>query len=213
MKKLIITYAKNKKCAAQLENGKLIDLDILYGEEVSFLGNIYVGRVENVVSNINAAFVEIKKGVKCFFSLTDNPKPIFLNHKQNEKVCIGDLLLVRVIRDPIKLKMAVCDSSIAVSGKYVVVNDKGEIGVSNKITDEDKKKHLVSILSPLKKENLGFIVRTCAKDVTDELVINEANRLIELVNRIKSIARYRTAYTCLYNDNDMSILKNYKIDE
>ena len=73
----------------------------------SVVGNIYVGRVENVVKNINAAFIEIEDKQKCYYSIPDNKAPIFFNKKNNPAVCQGDRILVKVITEPLKTKPAI----------------------------------------------------------------------------------------------------------
>lgn len=92
-KKLIITNVKDHLVAAQYDDGRCFGIHVC--DEQSMVGNIYIGRVENVVKNLNCAFIEIQKGIKCFYSLEENKKHIFLNKKNNSAVNIGDLLLVR----------------------------------------------------------------------------------------------------------------------
>ena len=74
-KKLIITNVKDHLVAAQYDDGRCFG--ILVCDEQSMVGNIYIGRVENVVKNLNCAFIEIQKGIKCFYSLEENKKHIF----------------------------------------------------------------------------------------------------------------------------------------
>ena len=78
---LMITEYETHKCACYYEEGRLTELNVL--PPASILGNIYVGRVQNIVKNLDAAFVEVQPGVVCFYSLTDN-KHIFLNQKRTE---------------------------------------------------------------------------------------------------------------------------------
>lgn len=83
--KYIITHIDGRLVSAEYDNNICVGLDIL--SPTGVMGNIYAGRVENVVKNINCAFVEIEKGVKCYFPLeADNNRHIFFNNKNNDKL-------------------------------------------------------------------------------------------------------------------------------
>ena len=104
----------------------------------SLTGNIYIGRVENVVKNINSAFVEIENKVKCYYPLDDNKKNIFLNTKNNDKVNIGDKLLIQVVNDAHKTKPPTASCKIELAGKYVVLSsDVDKVSVSKKAKGSD----------------------------------------------------------------------------
>ena len=88
--KYIITHIDGRLVSAEYDNNICVGLDIL--SPTGVMGNIYAGRVENVVKNINCAFVEIEKGVKCYFPLeADNNRHIFFNNKNNDKLNQGHL--------------------------------------------------------------------------------------------------------------------------
>ena len=89
----------------------------------SIVGNIYVGRVENVVKNINAAFIEIADKQKCYYSIPDNKTPIYFNEKNNPAICQGDKILVKVTTEPLKTKPAKVSSKIELTGNYSVVSN------------------------------------------------------------------------------------------
>lgn len=123
----------------------------------SVVGNIYVGRVENVVKNINAAFIEIEDKQKCYYSIQDNKTPIFFNEKNNPAICQGDRILVKVITEPLKTKPAKVSSKIELTGNYSVVsNDVKGVHISKKIksneTITDIKKRVADILIQKQQE-------------------------------------------------------------
>ena len=95
------------------ENRKICDLQVFEPEEETLLNNIYVGYVEKVVPNIQAAFVRIANGQKGYLPLKDLRAPVFA-HKQSEKKQIseGDELLVQVTRDAVKTKDAVVSTKL-----------------------------------------------------------------------------------------------------
>ena len=79
-RKLVITKLDGKVFTAVMENNTVAELHCIPFDskgDAPALGNIYVGRVKNIVANINAAFVEIENGVECYYSMPENPKPIF----------------------------------------------------------------------------------------------------------------------------------------
>ena len=107
--KYIITHIDGRLVSAEYDNNIWVGLDIL--SPTGVMGNIYAGRVENVVKNINCAFVEIEKGVKCYFPLeADNNRHIFFNNKNNDKLNQGDSVLVQVIKEAGKNKTSDCDN-------------------------------------------------------------------------------------------------------
>ena len=153
------------------------------------MGNIYIGRVENVVKNINCAFIEIQKGVKCYYSLDDNKKHIFLRKENDGRVNQGDALLVQVCKEPLKTKSATVTGKIELAGKYLVLStDVDGVYVSSNIKNDSRckplKDGLISYLDNQSNEfanitDYGFILRSNSIYVQEEDVINEAKKLID----------------------------------
>ena len=106
--------------SAVFEDNKCIMLNI--NNNNSITGNIYLGRVLNIVNNINSAFVSIDKDNTCYYSLTDNRRHYFFNPKNNISVNQGDSILVQVKKDAVKTKPASLSSEIVISGYYVVLS-------------------------------------------------------------------------------------------
>ena len=161
----------------------------------SVVGNIYVGRVENVVKNINAAFIEIEDKQKCYYSIPDNKAPIFFNEKNNPAICQGDRILVKVTTEPLKTKPAKVSSKIELTGNYSVVsNDVKGVHISKKIkSDEtitDIKKRVADILIQKQREaiektgydylsNFGIILRSGCADADTNDIIKDVNSLCD----------------------------------
>ncbi len=214
MTKYIITDINEVLFTAKYEDDVCVELRPFSDESV--VGNIYVARVENVVKNINSAFVEIQKGIKCYYSLEDNKTHYFLNKKNNDAVNQGDLLLVQISADAIKSKPATASSKLTLTGKYVVLStDVSGINISKKTQGNEHCKKLKKLLSKSFSFNVfgndegiadnqrymgeyGFILRTNSAEAETEVVLEEA---LNLVNRFKEIINfsfYRTAFTKLY---------------
>lgn len=198
MKKALVTRYQNKILYMLLEEGKEVEIDMYNDEENLIYNNIYVARVKDVVTNINAAFLEIAPGQICYFSL-DEKNVLFLNRKNTTKVCEGDLILVQVVKEAVKTKAAVVSCEINLSGKYVVLTaGKGDfVGVSHKITDKDRQRHLKQLVAPYASENFGFVVRTGADNAEDGDIEEEIRSLSEEYKKILETAKTRTAFTLI----------------
>lgn len=167
------------------------------------VGSIHVGRVQNVAANIGAAFVELQNNEMTFFPLTELKDAIITNRKPDGRIKPGDELLVQIVKEPVKTKLASVSSKLSLTGSYVIVehrqNADRQIRVSSKLGA--KYNHLYKNLEPLKEiaEKFNIIIRTnaeTAEDISD--VMDEAHMLSEKLSHILEIADKRTCFSCLY---------------
>ena len=199
--KYIITHIDGRLVSAEYDNNICVGLDIL--SPTGVMGNIYAGRVENVVKNINCAFVEIEKGVKCYFPLeADNNRHIFFNNKNNDKLNQGDSVLVQVIKEAVKTKPPTVTTKVSLTGKYVVLSsDIRGVNISSKTKKDEMCKKVQSLLlESLNTEKFGFIVRTNCKDVIEsdfEDILKEAHDMSKKFENILQRATYEKAPVCL----------------
>ena len=218
MKKYVITTLKDKIAAVTFEEDKpsLINVYDNVGESTGtdngavLLGNVYIGRVQNVVKNINSAFIEVAKDVVCYYSLTDNTQHHFLNRKNTDKVCQGDLMLVQVSREAVKTKVPSLTSDISITGNYVVMSldGKGEVAVSAKIRDNAFRKAIHAKLMPLVEKadgRMSLVVRTAAYEASESEIINEAEYMCGIEESIHIKSTCRPAFTCLYKKEEQYI--------
>ena len=201
--KYIITHTDNRLVAAEYSDGRCVGLNIV--SPACIIGNIYAGRVENVVKNINCAFVEIQKGVKCYYPLDENTGHIFLNPKNNTSVNQGDAVLVQVIKEAVKTKPPTVTGKISLTGKYAVLStDIRGINISSK-TRKDEVCLAVRemLLENVQRDGFGFIVHTNCKDLQrdkfDE-VLSEAQRLSEEFLSIRKNAQFCRAPQLIYQE-------------
>ena len=199
-KKLIITKMENKILTALYENDVMTELHCC-GQNVQaetiMLGNIYVGKVKNIVRNINAAFVEIANGIECYYAIDENPSPIFSHKIGKQPLCVGDELLVQVSKEAVKTKVPTVSSKLNFTGKFAVLT-YGDIrsGVSKKLGKADRER-LQKNAMPFASEEYGFIIRTNAKDVDDAVLEKEIQHLILEYERLKETAKTRVCFSCL----------------
>lgn len=189
--KLIITKKENRIITFQLEDDILVKVSA-EREEGSLLQNIYVGKVQNVVKNINAAFVEIKKGVLCYLPLTES-----------DRLSSGDELLVQVVRDPVKTKEASVSTNLSLSGKYAVVSYPNlKVGYSSKLS-LGQKKYFRENLTPFLNSQYGCVIRTNAASLISRqdgmtLLKREIEELTAKLVHLLETAPSRQAFSLLY---------------
>lgn len=198
MIRYVITRHGEFNIGFMLDNDKVSDICVY--EKESCLGNIYVARVSNIVPNINAAFVDIKKGVSCYLSLED-----YCGTKPLKK---DDLVTVQVIKDNIKTKRAAVTTNISMSDSLVSIQQQRVIGVSAKIKDKDKRKELKELLNEkinefypkrkYKQAAYGGILRTKCSEAAEDEIINSTVNLLCKLDEILYKSNYSAVYSCLY---------------
>lgn len=197
-RRLVIIQWDQQIMTAVYEDDVLVEL-LFDDTDGRLLGNVYVGKVKNIVKNINAAFVEFDKGQHGYYSLTENTAHFFTNTKKGNIPVAGDELLVQVIKDPIKSKLPMLTGQLAITGANLVLTaNKTFVGVSAKITSETEKKRLKAIVEPLTSDMFGFIVRTEASGKAAEALSAEAGALSAEFEHILEKGRYSPCFTKVY---------------
>ena len=199
-RKLVITRIENKIFTTVLENETVVEIHCIPEEgniNSPSLGNIYVGRVKNIVANINAAFIEIENGVECYYAIGENPKPIFTKKIGKKSLCIGDELLVQVSKEAVKTKAPSVSSKLNFTGKYSVITYGDlRIGASTKLGKAEKER-LIDIASKYGTNDYGIIMRTNAKDISESILEQELNMLVQEYDNLVKFAHTRTCFSCL----------------
>ena len=200
---IIITKYQERPVLCLFQDGTLTEL--YFEESSSRVGNIYVGRIQNIVQNIHAAFVEIGRNELTYFSLKDET-PIYLNRKNTTKPAVGDEILIQVVKDGIKTKAPQVSSKLTLAGKYIVLNmEPGTIGISNKIRDDARRKALKKLVKACIPDTFGAIIRTNAAEADAIAIEAEVGMLSERLQEILDVAGYRKAGQCLYQVPDSFI--------
>lgn len=177
----------------------------------SILGNIYIGRVKDIVPNLNAAFIEIGNGITCYYSMEEYRHPIFTKKIGKKPLCMGDELVVQVKKEAVKTKFPVVTTNLNFAGKYLVLTTENTtIGISSKLP-KDKKSELRNFCMELlkndkaqavsEKEHLnqkfGIILRTNAGEAKPEDILKEYHQLKEEYLALTSTCVYKTPYSLL----------------
>lgn len=180
------------------EDDRLAEIVCEKEEDASLLGNIYIGKVKNIVKNLNAAFIQISPEQTCYYSIDECHDPIYVKKQgKSNSLVQGDEIVVQISKEAIKTKDPVVTTNIALTGQYVILSTENKnIGISNKMS-RDAKKHYKELLEEFRSDEYGFIVRTNAKGVPDELVISEVQAKIAEYHQLTATAIHRTCYSCL----------------
>lgn len=207
MKKYIITQEKLKTLKGEQnfivsalydENRKMIEVSLSSSEEEGILGNLYIGRVENVVKNLNAAFIRISPEQICYYSMDEYKNPLFTKKISQKKPLVeGEELVVQVSREALKTKEPAVTTNLNFTGKYAVLTTENQhIGISSKLskTDRERLKQFVECMEHL---DFGLILRTNAANASEEAILAEIEALRTEWQTIKETAQHQTCYTCL----------------
>lgn len=199
--KLILTKKNGITFSMQLDkNGLATQINLDGGTSESEIGNIYIGRVDNIVKNINAAFVEYAPGMMGYFHLEKNDHPIFINPgRRSGPLRRGDQMIVQVSRDRVGTKEPVLTSDITLTGKYVVLTvlQRG-LHFSNKFKDPEKKKQLQREFVSQNFPEAGFIVRTNAMYAGTEAILDEMDFYYDLWLMLRDCGLYNNCLSQIY---------------
>jgi len=185
-KELLKSSDRNETRAAILESKQVTQLYFERRGKKSLVGNIYIGKVKNVLPGLDAAFVDIGEDKNAFLYVNevgfsdDIDSEVEISRKIQHILKPNQMIMVQVTKDPMKTKGARLTTFISIPGRYLVLApfNKG-IGVSRKIAgdDRDKLKKVVETIS--NGEEYGLIVRTAAKEADEAKLKKDLKQLIK----------------------------------
>lgn len=216
--KLVTTRVKGHIVSVLLdEKERLIEVHPFVESNVSLIGNIYVGQVKTVKSNINSAFVDIGLEENVFVSLGES-NHVHYAKKNGKKAEIvqGDQILVQIQKDAHKTKLAKAVTDFSITGKYIVLTtDKSAAFISSKITNDERRLELKHMLRKYLQPEYGFIARTNCENIEDDFLIEEMNQLAQQYAHILSVLPFRAKGQKLFVQDApyMSLLKELYDDE
>ncbi|MBQ9610017.1 MAG: ribonuclease E/G [Lachnospiraceae bacterium] len=198
MNRFVVVKKDKVKIGYYFEGNKLTDINCY--EEDSLLGNVYVGRVSNILNNINAAFVDVSADLSCYLSLED--------YRGKEKLKIGSLIPVQISKDSIKTKQPSVTADISLTGKNVVIHTYEMVGISSKIKENEVRERLKSVFADALKAfdivkkcrdiSYGAVIRTDAAGAAYEVIKDEIIALLTRLDDMLYGARYLKAYSKIY---------------
>ncbi|HEY0216956.1 MAG TPA: Rne/Rng family ribonuclease, partial [Cellulomonas sp.] len=207
---MVVREAAGLTQIAVLEDGVLVEHYVSRQAAVSMAGNVYLGRVQNVLPSMEAAFVDVGKGrntvlyageVNWDAAGVEGGQP----RRIEQALKSGDPVLVQVTKDPIGHKGARLTSQITLAGRYLVyVPGGGMTGISRKLP-ENERARLKKILREVVPDSAGVIVRTAAEGASEEELRADIARLQGQWEAIEKKSRSASAPALLQGEPDMAI--------
>lgn len=207
---MVVRERDGRTQIAVLEDGVLVEHYVSRQAQLSMAGNVYLGRVQNVLPSMEAAFVDVGKGRNAVLYAGEvNWDAAGLEGGQPRRIeqalKSGDSVLVQVTKDPIGHKGARLTSQITLAGRYLVyVPGGGMTGISRKLPDVERNR-LKKILREIVPESAGVIVRTAAEGASEDELRADIARLQGQWESISKKAKTASAPALLQGEPDLAI--------
>ena len=208
-RKLVIRQREDYTQLAVVEDGILVEHYVDRASATSLIGNVYLGRVQNVLPSMEAAFIDIGRGRNAVLYAGEvdwDSYGVTAEDRKVEKVFkSGQTVLVQVTKDPIGAKGARLTGHISLPGRYIVYSPGGHLsGISRKLPDVERTR-LRRILGELIGDNESVIVRTAAEGVAAEELVRDVNRLKAQWEVIEKKVKAGKAPEALYSEPDLTL--------
>jgi ribonuclease E len=206
---MVVRSRKDRTQIAVLEDGVLVEHYVSRSSQQSYVGNVYLGKVQNVLPSMEAAFVDVGKGRNAVLyagevnfdvsSMEGQPKRI------ESALKAGQSVVVQVTKDPIGHKGARLTSQVSLPGRYLVyVPGASMTGISRKLPDTERTR-LKQILKRVMPENAGVIVRTAAEGAAEEELARDVARLAAQWEAIEKKTKTASAPALLSSEPDLTV--------
>jgi ribonuclease E len=208
-KLMVITEHGERDQIAVLEEDVLVQHYVTRAGATSMVGNVYLGRVQNVLPGMEAAFVDVgrgRNGVLYAGEVNYSPEDIDGPAPRIEQLLkAGQSVMVQVTKDPMGGKGARLTANLSLAGRYLVLAPNQDLqGISRRLGD-DARKRLKSLLKRVKPPEHGVIVRTAAEGATEEALEDDLRRLLAIWNDIQKSAKKGKAPTGLYEEPELTV--------
>lgn len=196
MKELVICNSNDKKLICLIENEELVEIYNEDEQNKSIEGNIYIGKVQNVISGLQSAFVNIGEKRNAFIHVKDIlPKVDIVNEEKPEERPIseliksGDPIIVEVKKEAVDKKGPRLSTHISLTSRFIVfMPNSNFITVSQKIENDKEKQRLKDIVKKYLPEGSGAIIRTVAENKSEEEIKNDLLKTIDKWKDIQNIS-------------------------
>ena len=217
-KEIFINESMGETRIAIQEDSQLVEVYIERQDKQRMVGNVYKGKVENVLPGMQAAFVDIGYEVNAFLPFSEIGNTDYImddepiggeNHRnRNNKhdnievdLQTNQEIFVQVIKEPFAGKGPRVTTEIALPGRLLVlVPHKNYIGISKKIWDKFERRRLKRIAKKLQEKDTGIIIRTVAEGKSEEHITNDFKSLFESWQKMENRAKHENAPFLVYED-------------
>ncbi|MCK0111228.1 Rne/Rng family ribonuclease [Ornithinimicrobium sp. F0845] len=207
---MVVRGLEDRTQIGVLEDGVLVEHYVSRETQTTMVGNVYLGRVQNVLPSMEAAFVDIGKGRNAVLYAGEvNWDAAGLDGNSPKRIenalKSGDSVLVQVTKDPIGHKGARLTSQVSLPGRYLVlVPGNSMTGISRKLPDTERTR-LKKILKEVVPEGAGVIVRTAAEGASEAELRADVERLTGMWQRIEGKQKSANAPALLHGEPDMTV--------
>jgi len=206
---MVVRQHADRTQIAVLEDNVLVEHYVDKASHQSYVGNVYLGKVQNVLPSMEAAFVDIGKGRNAVLyagEVNFDASGLEGESKRIESALkSGQSIVVQVTKDPIGHKGARLTSQVSLPGRYLVyVPGANMTGISRKLPDTERSR-LKQILKQVMPENAGVIVRTAAEGASEEELGRDVSRLAAQWEAIEKKAKTASAPDLLYSEPDLTL--------
>jgi Ribonuclease G/E len=202
---MLVTSRQDRTQIAVLEDRTVVEHYVTRKEDVTFVGNIYMARVQNVLPGMEAAFLDIGKGRNgVLYAGEVLYDELDLEEGESQRIenalKPGQKVLVQVTKDPMGSKGPRLTMHLSLAGRYMVLAPNSDLfGISRKLTDRERDR-LRRIVKRIKPTEHGIIVRTAAEGATDEQISADIERLLVKWARVEQAAADAKALTAVYEE-------------
>ena len=199
------------------ENNQLVEVYVEKQDNHRMVGNVYKGKVENVLPGMQAAFVDIGYDLNAFLPFSEIGSDEYIieesggkKGKNNKNFKYDNIevdlkkdqeIYVQVIKEPFAGKGPRVTTEVALPGRLLVlVPNANYIGISKKIWDKFERRRLKKVAQRLRVQNVGVIIRTVAEGKSEQHIENDFNQLIDNWNKIENKADHENAPALVYED-------------
>jgi len=206
---MIVRSRNGRIQIAVQEDNVLVEHYVARNQDASLIGNVYLGRVQNVLPSMEAAFVDIGRGRNAVLYSGEVDWDAVETGNQPRRIELalktGDRVLVQVTKDPVGHKGARLTSQISLPGRYLVYVPGGNMnGISRKLPDTERAR-LKKILKEVLPESSGVIVRTAAEGATEDQLTRDVQRLTNQWEHISQQVESIQAPALLHSEPDLLV--------
>ena len=206
-KKIVVNVIPEEIRMALADDGVLLEVAVERTESNHMVGNIYKGRVENVLPGMQAAFINIGIGKNAFLYAGDIfPHKSFQRLVEEDNLTVGAEIMVEIVKDAMGTKGPRATTHFSIPGRYVVVMPSVDyVGISRRIESAEERARLRKLAEKIRPKGMGVIVRTVAEGHSEEELARDFQYLANLWEALTAKAKKAKAPLLLYRDADLVI--------
>lgn len=204
-KTIVVNIMPEETRMALLEDNELLEVSVERTQSGNVVGNIYKGKIKNVLPGMQAAFIDIGRDKNAFLYVGDI-MPQSLSQPSEHMLTAGQDILIQIVKDAIGTKGPRATTHLTLPGRYVVLMPTADyIGISRRIASHEERERLKELADKVRPQGMGMIVRTVAEGKSEEDLQKDVAYLVSLWNSLAARAKRTGAPALLYRDVDLVI--------